>query len=54
MEVLEQAQEFPQIAVGAAQMETLYGSIAGIVVGASLGGNFWCSDCRYGSWKTSC
>tara|TARA_Y100000992_G_C21268287_1_gene495173 strand:+ start:1895 stop:2581 length:687 start_codon:yes stop_codon:yes gene_type:complete len=38
MEVIEQAQEFPQIAVGAAQMETLYGSIAGIVVGASLGG----------------
>ena len=38
MEVLEQAQEFPQIAVGAAQMETLYGSIAGIVVGATLGG----------------
>jgi hypothetical protein len=38
MDVIETAQEFPQLAVGAAQMETLYGSIAGIVVGATLGG----------------
>ena len=35
---METAQELPQIAIGAAQMETLYGSIAGIVVGATLGG----------------
>ena len=38
MELIETAQELPQIALGAAQMETLYGSIAGIVVGATLGG----------------
>jgi hypothetical protein len=38
MELMETAQELPQIAIGAAQMETLYGSIAGIVVGATLGG----------------
>ncbi len=38
MDVVETAQELPQLAIGAAQMETLYGSIAGIVVGASLGG----------------
>ena len=38
MDVVETAQELPQIAIGAAQMETLYGSIAGIVIGASLGG----------------
>jgi hypothetical protein len=38
MDVMETATELPQIAIGAAQMETLYGSIAGIVVGASLGG----------------
>ena len=27
MELMETAQELPQIAIGAAQMETLYGSI---------------------------
>lgn len=38
MELMNTAQELPQIALGAAKMETLYGSIAGIVVGATLGG----------------